>query len=86
MDYRAVVEQIYERAGRPDRDAITRELSAIRDTFVGLRETAMSILHVALSGEENSFLKGKLRDIEQLSAPEPAEIEIEPRVVGRGMV
>ena len=75
MDYRAVVEQIYERAGRPDRDAITRELSAIRDTFVGLRETAMSILHVALSGEEDSFLKGKLRDIQQLSAPEPAEIE-----------
>jgi hypothetical protein len=84
MDYQAVLDEIFSRAGHPDRDSIAIKLAALRATFEELQETAKSVLSIVLAEKKDSFLERKLKDIENLVAPDPTAIEPTLRSRGAG--
>jgi len=75
MDFQTVLNEIFTRAGNPDKPSLAAELRPLRETFEGLQETAISILTVALSQRSDPFLERKLKEIQELVGPEPETIE-----------
>jgi hypothetical protein len=75
MDKEAVIDQIVSRAGGHDLKVIDAQLEPIREDFDTLKQTAISILSVALNKtNSDSFLQNKLQELQKLAAPEPLKI------------
>lgn len=75
MDYQTVVDELLARAGRPDINAIAKNLEPIQETFSSLKERAISLLTGALAETSDSFLDRKLKQIEPLFFANPRTIE-----------
>jgi hypothetical protein len=84
MDHHAVVEQILARASHPDIEEIARTLASIRESFLSLKERAISLLTAVPADQGDSFLARKLDQIKGLTVAHPDAIE--PTLVERGRV
>jgi hypothetical protein len=74
-DYKAVLDEIYSRAGNLDQKALADRLAPLRDRFDDLQEAAKSVLSAFLIETKDAFLERKLKDIEQLVGPDATAIE-----------
>jgi hypothetical protein len=82
MDYQVVLNEIFSRAGWPDKDSTPNELAPLRRKFQELQENTKSILSVVLADSDDMFLQQKLKDIEGLIAPDSNAIA--PTLILRG--
>jgi hypothetical protein len=68
-DPEAVTDEIMRRAGNPDILGLEQMLDTARGTFGRLKEDALSILTIACGDRKDTFLDGKLGELERLNAP-----------------
>jgi Predicted nucleotide-binding protein containing TIR-like domain len=66
VDHQAVVDELLERAGKPNLAAIDEELAAIQRKFSSLKERAISLLTAVNRERTDPFIDRKLRQIEPL--------------------
>jgi hypothetical protein len=66
MDRQVVIDELLERAGKPDLEAIDKTLAPLEEKFSSLKERAISLLTAAMAEQPNAFVERKLRQIEPL--------------------
>jgi len=69
MDHKVVFDELARRAGVGDPDELNKAIHTIRERFTDLKNEAVSILSAFVSVEPDSFLQGKLGEVEKLKAP-----------------
>jgi predicted nucleotide-binding protein len=67
MDHQDVLDELLERAGKPDLEAIDKAVSALQEDFSSLKERAISSLTAAIAEQPDEFVKRKLQQIEPLN-------------------
>ncbi len=81
-DFKDVLDQIYARADGFEPDVLVGRLAPLRVRFDDLQEAAKSVLDAVLLDTKDTFLERKLKDIEQLVAPDASTIA--PTLVSKG--
>ena len=70
FDHQAVVDETLRRAGAPDINGMEAALTSLRDVFLRLRESVISVLTAVLGLSDDKFIQRKLGQAEQLQAPD----------------
>ena len=69
FEHQKVVDEVLRRAGAPNFETLNDTLKPLRNSFLELKEEAISLLMAALTTSDDKFIQRKLQQVEKLGAP-----------------